>query len=128
MLSRELSSTNHFHDHLSIIGSMCTSTSVYMFAWISILFRFKWNRFQTIITKASYHFFFLVLHNLFFFAKFIMVCIFEIFIFLKELHIILFWCMERFELYDGDDVCMEIYELQYCKCTLWLHNTIVLLQ
>lgn len=34
------SSTNHFHDHLSIIGSMCTSTSVYMFAWISI-FWFK---------------------------------------------------------------------------------------
>lgn len=87
----------------------------------------KWNRFQTIITRTSNQFFFLVLHFIFFVVKFIMVCIFER-LFLKELYIILFWCMERFELYDGDDVCMKIYELHYCKCTLWLHNTIVFVQ
>lgn len=51
------SSTNHFHDHLSIIGSMCTSTSVYMFAWISIFwYNITWNRFQTISHQITFFF------------------------------------------------------------------------
>lgn len=79
------SSTNHFHDHLSIIGSMCTSTSVYI-----CLHEFQYsdsnkNRFQTISQEHQ------IIFSLCFFIQFIMVCIFEILFKGIAYHIILMY-------------------------------------